>query len=40
MVGIWPDPPATLKTVVPMNVRFCRVLDIPLNVLQVLKLFA
>ena len=33
------DPPAISKTVAPMNVKFCRVLETPLKVLEMLKLF-
>ena len=32
-------PPAISKTVAPMNVKFCRVLETPLKVLEMLKLF-
>ena len=32
------DPPAISKPVVPMNVKFCRVLETPLKVLEMLKL--
>ena len=32
-------PPSYLKTVAPMNVKFCRVLETPLKVLEMLKLF-
>ena len=33
------DPPAISKTVAPMNLKFCRVLETPLKVLEMLKLF-
>ena len=33
------SPPAISKTVAPMNVKFCRVLEKSLNVLEMLKLF-
>ena len=33
------DPPAISKTVAPMNVRFCRALETPSKVLEMLKLF-
>ena len=32
-------PPAILKTIAPMNMKFCRVLETPLKVLEMLKLF-
>ena len=32
-------PPAISKTVGPMNVKFCRILETPLKVLEMLKLF-
>ena len=34
-----PKPPAISKTVAPMNVKFCRILETPLKVLEMLKLF-
>ena len=34
-----PDPHAILKTVAPMSVKFCRVLETYLNVLEMSKLF-
>ena len=37
--GVQSNPPAISKTVVPMNVKFCRVLQTSLNVLEVLNLF-
>ena len=37
--GDRPDPPATSETVVPMNVKFCGVLETFLNVLEMLELF-
>ena len=33
------DPPALSKAVAPMSVRFCGVLETPLKVLEMLKLF-
>ena len=33
------DPPAISETVAPMNVKFCRVLETPLKVSEMLKLF-
>ena len=39
-VGGWPDPsPAISKTVVPMNLKFCGILETSINVLEMLKLF-
>ena len=35
----WPDP-AISKTLVSMNMKFCRVLETSLNVLEMLKLLA
>ena len=32
-------PPAISKTVAPMKLKFCRVLETPLKVLEMLKLF-
>ena len=37
--GVEPTPPAISKTVAPMNVKFCRVLETLLKVLEMLKLF-
>ena len=37
--GAQADLPAISKTVAPMNVKFCRVLEKPLKVLEMLKLF-
>ena len=37
--GVRSDPPTISKTVAPMNVKFCRVLETPLKVLEMLKLF-
>ena len=34
-----PNPPAISETVAPMNLKFCRVLETSLNVLEMLKLF-
>ena len=34
------ESPAISKTVAPMNVNFCMVLETPLKVLEMLKLFA
>ena len=34
-----PPPPAISKTVAPMNMKFCRVLETPLKVLEMFKLF-
>ena len=34
-----PDPPAISKTVGPMSVKFCRVSETSLNILEMLKLF-
>ena len=34
------EPPSTIsKTVTPMNLKFCRILETPLKVLEMLKLF-
>ena len=33
------DPPAISETVAPMKVKFCRILETPLKVLGMLKLF-
>ena len=38
-VGGRPDSPAISKTIAPMNVKFCRILDTSLNILEMLKLF-
>ena len=38
-MGVEPTPPAISKTVTPMNLKFCRVLETPLKVLEMLKLF-
>ena len=37
--GFRADPPAISETVVPMNVKFCGILETPLKVLEMLKLF-
>ena len=34
-----PDPPAISKTLAPMNLKFCRVLETSFNILEMLKLF-
>ena len=36
--GGQPDPPAISRTVVPMNMKFCMVLETSLNMLAMLKL--
>ena len=37
--GVEPTPIAISKTVAPMNLKFCRVLETPMKVLEMLKLF-
>ena len=37
--GVEPTPQAISKTVAPMNVQFCKVLETPLKVLEMLELF-
>ena len=37
--GVWPDPQLPQKLLPPMNVKFCRVSETSLEVLEMLKLF-
>ena len=37
--GVEPIPPAISKTTAPMNLKFCRVLETSLKVLEMLQLF-
>ena len=37
--GVQPDPLAISKTIAPMNMKYCKVLETSLNSLEMLKLF-